>query len=128
MSFWKSGMRPAVAVLLGAAVIFTAAQGSVLGPGAEATAFEPKVEAVEDLPDGPGRDEAFYGCTACHAFNVVSRQSMDRDRWDGIIQEMVDKHSMAEPSPEDRKLMLDYLASTYPAKAPRSGWTNPFLK
>jgi hypothetical protein len=31
---------------------------------------------------------------------------------------------------DDRKLVLDYLASTYPPSAPasRGGWQNPFTK
>ena len=38
-------------------------------------------EKPEDLPPGNGRDEAFYWCSACHSFNLVSRQGMSRSLW-----------------------------------------------
>jgi hypothetical protein len=34
---------------------------------------------------------------------------------------------MPPPSDGDRKILLDYLAAAFPARAPR-GWQNPFQK
>ena len=31
---------------------------------------------AEDLPEGPGREETFYACTACHNFKLVAAQGL----------------------------------------------------
>lgn len=104
-------------------------------PGAEAQfnqqkQFVPREEAPEEFPDGPGRDETFYLCTACHNFKLVAAQGLNRRQWDESFQLMIDKHGMASIEGDDRKLVLDYLEKTYPPRAPSSGggWQNPFLK
>lgn len=83
-------------------------------------------ETPEDLPPGNGRDEAFYWCSACHSFNLVSRQGMSRLLWDDTLTLMVEKHGMVEPTVDERALLLDYLTSVYPPGKKR-GWQNPFL-
>jgi hypothetical protein len=92
--------------------------------------FVPREEAPEEFPDGPGRDETFYLCTACHNFKLVAAQGLNRRQWDESFQLMIDKHGMANIEGDDRKLVLDYLEKTYPPRAPVSGggWKNPFLK
>jgi hypothetical protein len=82
-------------------------------------------EAPEDLPAGKGRDEAFYGCTACHGFAIVRQQGMSRERWDATIQDMQVRHNMPEPDAADRALMLEYLATQFPPR--QRGRPNPFL-
>lgn len=108
-----------------AAAIFPAFY-SLATAQAPAAGFEPRLEDIETLPAGSGRDETFYGCTACHAFKLVASQGMTRQRWDETIQLMIDKHKMNEPTEADRALMLDYLSKTYPPRDPRGGWRNPF--
>ncbi|MGD9922689.1 MAG: hypothetical protein AB7V13_14810 [Pseudorhodoplanes sp.] len=92
--------------------------------------FVPRDESPEEFPDGPGRDETFYLCTACHNFKLVAAQGMNRRQWEESFQLMVDKHGMANIEGEDRQLVLDYLERTYPPSAPSGGggWQNPFLK
>lgn len=83
----------------------------------------------EDLPEGPGRDETFYNCIACHSFQVVVRQGMSRAMWDDTLTLMVERHGMWEMDETDRQLVLDYLSEEYPQTAsPGSsrGWVNPF--
>ncbi len=41
---------------------------------AQAPAFAPRDEQVEDLPEGPGREETFGMCSACHAYRLVANQ------------------------------------------------------
>lgn len=103
--------------------------GSVIG-FAQAPQFTPRDENVEDLPAGPGRDEAFYSCTPCHNFKLVAAQGMNRRQWEDSLSLMVTKHNMPPLEGDDRKLVLDYLEATYPSRAPSggSGWQNPFLK
>jgi hypothetical protein len=82
-------------------------------------------ESPEDLPEGKGREEAFYGCTACHGFAIIRQQGMSRERWDATIVDMQVRHNMPEPDAADRALMLDYLATAFPPR--QRGRPNPFL-
>lgn len=91
--------------------------------------FVPRDESPEEFPEGPGRDETFYLCTACHNFKLVAAQGLNRRQWDESFQLMIDKHGMANIEGDDRKLVLDYLEKTYPPRAPSGGgWQNPFMK
>ena len=89
--------------------------------------FMPREERPEDLPAGPGREETFYACTACHNFKLVAAQGMSRAQWDESMTWMTRRHNMADIQGADRKLILDYLAKHYPPRAPApGGWRNPF--
>lgn len=122
-------MYPRNALMAAAVVaaVFATSPGAPLAqvptPG-----FEPQLEDIETLPAGVGRDETFYGCTACHAFKLVASQGMTRQRWDETIGWMVDKHKMNEPTAADRAVILDYLEKHYPPRTPRGGWQNPFAQ
>lgn len=83
-------------------------------------------ESPDDLPQGKGREEAFYGCTACHGFALVRQQGMSRERWDETIDYMSTRHNMPELDAADRALILDYLAASFPPR--QRGRPNPFLK
>ena len=102
--------------------------GSFTGTAQQAEqTYTPGEESPEDFPPGPGRDEAFYGCVACHNFKLVAAQGLSRDRWDETITLMIVRHNMPAVEGEDRKLILDYLAAAFPERpARRRGWQNPF--
>jgi mono/diheme cytochrome c family protein len=91
-------------------------------------AFTPKDERVEDLSEGPGRDETFGMCTACHGYRLVSNQGMTRDQWDATLTWMTERHGMPNIQGAERALILDYLATHHPPKAPAraNGFRNPF--
>jgi hypothetical protein len=93
-----------------------------------APAFTPTDEKPEDLPEGPGREETFYACTACHNFKLVAAQGMTRAQWDESLTWMTTRHKMADIQGADRDLILDYLEKHYPPRAPSraGGWQNPF--
>jgi hypothetical protein len=95
---------------------------------AQAQQFVPRDENPEDFPAGPGRDDTFYSCTACHGFKLVAQQGMNRRQWEESIELMVDKHGMPPLPEKERKIVLDYLEATYPPRAPAQGrgWQNPF--
>ena len=95
---------------------------------AQGTAFTPRDERPEDLPDGPGREETFYACTACHNFKLVAAQGMSRAQWDDSLTWMSTRHNMADIRGGDRDLILDYLTKHYPPRGPAraGGWRNPF--
>jgi hypothetical protein len=87
-----------------------------------ATAEEPTV-----LPDGEGRDEVFYGCTACHSSAVIRRSRLSHAQWDGLMDWMAERHGMTPLEGADRALVVNYLAQHFgPAQAPARG-RNPFL-
>ena len=113
-------------VLASAAVAALATIGAVQ---AQST-FTPREEAPEEFPAGAGRDETFYACTACHNFKLVAQQGMTRAQWDDSLEWMTQKHNMPPLEGNDRKVVLDYLESTFPPRAPagRGGWQNPFMK
>ena len=96
--------------------------------GAQAPQFVPRTEEPEEFPQGPGRDDTFYTCTACHNFKLVAQQGMNRRQWDESIDLMIDKHNMPKPTEKERKVILDYLEATYAPRAPEAarGWQNPF--
>lgn len=98
---------------------------AVLGLSLAQSPARAEEESPEDLPAGKGRDEAFYGCTACHGFAIIRQQGMTRERWDATIQDMQVRHNMSEPDAADRELMLDYLAIAFPPR--QRGRPNPFL-
>ena len=95
---------------------------------AQAPAFTPQDERLEDLPEAPGRDETFGLCTACHGFRLVSNQGMTRLQWDETLNWMTERHNMPNVQGEERDTILDYLARHYPPKAPSraGGFRNPF--
>jgi hypothetical protein len=89
-------------------------------------------EELDALPEGPGREETFYSCIACHSFQVVTRQGMSRGMWEDTITLMVERHGMPELAPDEREVIIEYLAENFPASQPsggtRRGWTNPFAR
>jgi len=93
---------------------------------AQSKRVRPVEEGPEQYPAHPNRDDAFYFCTACHSFKIVAAQGMSRERWDESLTWMVDRHNMPQVQGEDRKKILDYLASAFPERTERGGWKNPF--
>jgi hypothetical protein len=89
-------------------------------------AFTPGDETPEQFPEGAGRDETFYACTACHNFKLVAAQGLDRERWSGTLDFMTARHNMPAIEGDERKLILDYLATTYPPRPAGGGWKSPF--
>ena len=89
-------------------------------------------EELEALPEGPGREESYYSCIACHSFQVVTRQGMSRAMWDDTITLMVERHGMPELPADERAVVVEYLSEHFPATqatgGTRRGWTNPFAK
>jgi hypothetical protein len=92
--------------------------------------FAARDERVDDLPEGPGRDETFGMCTACHGYKLVSNQGMSRDKWDETLTWMTERHNMPALQGADRELILDYLSAHHPPKAPSraGGFKNPFAQ
>lgn len=94
----------------------------------EATAQSAKPETEEDfegLPPGPGREEVFYLCNACHSLKMVTQQGLPRDRWDDLLHWMTEKQGMPALEGAERDSVLDYLAASYGIPADRPSMMTP---
>ncbi len=68
----------------------------------------------QGLPPGPGREEVFYTCKACHSLMLVKQQGMNRENWDETLEWMVEEQGMDEIDDQTmRDRILDYLALHY---------------
>lgn len=65
------------------------------------------------LPAGPGQEEVFYNCSACHSMAIVMQQGLPRDRWEYLLEWMVDEQGMAPLEPDDHAAILEYLVQHY---------------
>lgn len=65
------------------------------------------------LVEGKGAEETFYACTGCHSDMLVVQQGLSRDRWNELIDWMIDEQGMPELESEERDVILDYLSKNY---------------
>jgi len=64
-----------------------------------------------------GEYELVYGyCSACHSLRIVMQQHATRTRWVELLAWMQEKQGMAEPPPEDKAAIVDYLAAHFGAE------------
>jgi cytochrome c5 len=62
-------------------------------------------------PPGPGLDLINDHCKFCHATSQVFAKKRSAEEWGTVIQTMIDRG--AEVSPEDTKVIMDYLTAHY---------------
>lgn len=94
----------------------------------QTTTIEQITETPEALPEGHGREDTFYRCTACHSTAVIRRSRLSRDRWDELMDWMTERHGMPPLEGDERRLIVGYLASAFPPQEQRRrGPANPFL-
>ncbi len=118
----RTCIRPLFLVASTAAVGLVPAAALVAPP---AFAQEAEVETPDVLPGGPGRDETFYVCTACHGSAIVRQQGMTRELWSQTIDYMVERQKMEPLEAQLRALIVNYLGENFPPR--RRIPTNPFL-
>ncbi len=98
----------------------------------EPPSFVPGEEQPEEFPAGPGRDETFYACTACHNFKLVAAQGMSRRQWERFdrLDDDAARHAAARRQGA-RDASSTISKAAFPPRAPaaaRGGWQNPFLR
>ncbi len=89
-------------------------------PAAAPATSEQAVAAVDDaekwqgLPSGPGREDVFYRCKACHSLMIVKQQGLSRAAWDESLEWMVEEQGMTPIEDEaTRERVLDYLSTHF---------------
>lgn len=86
-------------------------------PESEATSAVSTADNVEKwqgLPPGPGREDVFYRCKACHSLMIVKQQGLDRPGWEESLEWMVEEQGMTpieDVATRDR--VLDYLSTHF---------------
>ena len=121
-------MRAILAVAT-ASLALAAALTASGGAFAQAPQFAPSDETPEQFPAGPGRDDTFYACSACHNFKLVAQQGMTRRQWEESLQWMTDKHGMSPLPTRSGRSCSTTSKPTFAPRAPaagRGGWQNPF--
>ncbi len=95
-------MRPAVNPLLPGA--------SVQSPDAPDVELDPE---LGNLPVGPGAEDTYYQCIACHSTAIIRQQRLTDERWDYLWRWMVEDQGMYEPEEETKDLILTYLKTHF---------------
>lgn len=68
----------------------------------------------QGLPAGPGREDVFYRCKACHSLMIVKQQGLSRPAWDESLEWMVEEQGMPPIEDEStRARILDYLSAHF---------------
>ncbi|MDX1483382.1 MAG: aldehyde dehydrogenase [Alphaproteobacteria bacterium] len=105
--------RIVIALVLAGAVSWGWAWPAPTAVRAQQPAAEDAEQDWQGLPPGKGREETFYACAPCHSLRLVTQQGLSRRRWSETLDWMVAKQAMPELNPDDRELILDYLAKHY---------------
>jgi cytochrome c len=71
-------------------------------------------EKWQGLPPGPGREDVFYRCKACHSLMIVKQQGLSRVAWEESLEWMVEEQGMTPiEDAATRNRVLDYLATHF---------------
>ena len=67
----------------------------------------------EAMPDGDGKDLTYAMCSGCHSFKLVAQQGLSHERWDHLLDWMIEEQGMPELDDQTRATILDYLSEHY---------------
>jgi hypothetical protein len=87
-----------------------AARGAPALPGVAAPAGDPE---FGDLPPGPGMEDTYYQCVACHSTAIIRQQRLTDARWDYLWDWMIEAQGMQDVEPEIREEILAYLKTHF---------------
>jgi cytochrome c len=83
-------------------------------PGASLASVSDDPQQWQGLPPGPGREDVFYRCKACHSLMIVKQQGLSRAAWDESLEWMVEEQGMTPiEDAATRNRVLDYLATHF---------------
>ena len=85
----------------------------LIGGGLAEAAASDQTDEWDGLPKGPGREEVYGLCSACHSLMIVKQQGLSRPAWDETLVWMIEEQGMPELDQETLDVVLDYLAEHY---------------
>jgi len=65
-----------------------------------------------------GREETYYFCSPCHSDARIKQARKTRDEWNGTIDRILKEHPYEPLDPQEREVILDYLAKQYGPQVP----------
>ncbi|HEX9812048.1 MAG TPA: hypothetical protein VGA88_08180 [Burkholderiales bacterium] len=81
------------------------------GAPALAWAGEPAAKEIE-----PGKQLFETHCRVCHSLDLPRSQHLDRNNWEWVMDDMVKKFGAIWITPEQQKLIVDYLVTAHGPK------------
>lgn len=76
-------------------------------------------DSVTGLKIAPGWELVRAHCGGCHSHALITGQRADRDTWLRMIRWMQDSQNLWQFPADTESAILDYLASSYPAREDR---------
>src|SRR4051794_40675030 len=67
--------------------------------------------AAQTLPNGPGKEVVEKMCTACHGLENVVRARMTKERWNGVVDDMISRGAVGTDDEFDQ--VINYLAANF---------------
>lgn len=83
------------------------------GPGAQPETAVARHPEYADLPIGPGLEDTFYTCTACHSAQTFAQQRLTDERWAYLWNWMIREQGMPDYGEEVRATILEYLTTHF---------------
>lgn len=84
-----------------------------------AFAQSPPTEADKKIVAGPGAEVVAAKCQVCHDLSHITRSRLGREEWEDNLKLMVNRGLVI--TPEETKVVLDYLTANYGPKGPPAG-------
>jgi hypothetical protein len=112
------GLAPVIAAAQQAYDPMAAARGTPALPGATTgqTAAPQGDPDYDYLPRGPGMEDTYYQCVACHSTAIIRQQRLTDARWDYLWTWMIKEQGMQDADPEVRETILSYLKTHFSAE------------
>jgi hypothetical protein len=66
-----------------------------------------------NLPVGPGMEDTFYMCTACHSAQTFAQQRLTDERWNYLWDWMIESQGMPDYGEEMREIITGYLTTHF---------------
>ena len=70
-------------------------------------------EDLGNLPDGPGVEDTYYMCTACHSAATFAQLRVTDARWEYLWDWMIAEQNMPDYGAEARETILAYLKTHF---------------
>ncbi|SIO54461.1 hypothetical protein SAMN05444722_3366 [Rhodovulum sp. ES.010] len=83
------------------------------GLGAQPETGVARAPELGNLPIGPGLEDTYYTCTACHSAQTFAQQRLTDERWSYLWGWMIREQGMPDYGEELKASILDYLTTHF---------------